>query len=63
MTSWDEDRKFVLEALKDNKEEHKAIMLLLRSMQENHWKLNAKVAGVAGGMGILGGALAAFLLR
>lgn len=53
MSTWDEDRKFVLEALKCNREEHKEILVELRRIRESQWGLKVKVAGIAGGAGLV----------
>ena len=50
MSSWNEDRKFVLETLK-------RIDGRVEKLSESHWRLSAKVAGLAALMGLLGGAI------
>lgn len=60
--TWEEDRKYVLEALKDNRDDHKEICTKLDKIVEAHGKLTVKVAGIAGTVGLLSAALAHLIL-
>ena len=57
MSTWNEDRKYVLEMLKQNEGDHKELLMKIDKLGEGQWKLHARVAGIASVMGLLGGAL------
>ena len=57
MSEWREDRKYVLEALVQNREDHRELLSKLDKLVEAQWKLSAKVAGIAGGVGFLAAGL------
>jgi len=61
--NWENDREWVLSALRENKDDLGKICEKLDKLIEAQWKLNAKVAGIAGLVGLLSAGLTHFIFH